>query len=66
LAVPISVKGVILPPGEFAPQDANVIRSLNADPDPVALNRDDGKDDAVADDDLLAGLPTQNQHVTPP
>jgi hypothetical protein len=63
----VAARWLTLPAGELGPQDADIIRGVDADPNPVAFDLDygDGDGDAVADDYLLAGLPAQNQHVTP-
>ena len=57
---------LILPAGEFGPEDADIIWGVDADSNLIAFDLDDGKSDAVADDDLLAGLPAQYQHVILP
>jgi hypothetical protein len=55
-----------LPAGKFGPEDTDLIWGVETEPHPVPFNLDHGEGDAVADDDLLAGLPGQNQHGTPP
>jgi hypothetical protein len=55
----------ILPAGEFGSQDADILWGLDPDSNSVAVDPDHGNGD-VADDDLLARLPAQNQHVSPP
>jgi len=61
-----AARSLILPTVKFGPQDADIIRGVDANPDPVAFDLDYGKGDAIADDYFLARLPAQNQHVTPP
>jgi hypothetical protein len=56
----------IEPTGQFTPENADLIGGVDADPHPVPLDLDYRNGDAAADDDLLAGLPAQNQHGTPP
>ena len=46
--------------------DRNVVGSLDADANLVAVNLDHRDDDIVAYDDLLTQLPAQNQHWTLP
>src|SRR5262249_20706630 len=65
-AVQIGVKRLTLPAGEFGPQDADLIGGVESEPHPAPSDLDHGQGDAVADDDLLAGLPAQNQHGAPP
>jgi len=62
----VAARWLILPPGEFPPQDADIIRGVESESHPVAFDLDYGDGDAVADDYFLAELPTQNQHVIPP
>ena len=50
----------ILPAGKFGPEDTDLIWGVETEPHPVPFNLDHGEGDAVADDDLLAGLPAQN------
>jgi hypothetical protein len=54
---PVARRWFPLPAGEFAPEDADLTRSGDADPHPVPVNLDYGDGDAVADNDLFAGLP---------
>jgi hypothetical protein len=51
-----------LPAGEFHPEDAILIRGVDAEPNLVPRHSQDGYGNLVADGDLLAGLPNQNQH----
>jgi hypothetical protein len=63
---PSAARRLNRPRGEFGPQDANLIVGLESEPHPVPSDLDHGYGDVVADDDLLAGLSVENQHVTSP
>jgi hypothetical protein len=56
----VTANWLILPIGEFSPEDAEIIRGVDTDPDTVTFDPDYGNGDVVADDHLLAGLPGQN------
>ena len=59
--------GRLVPPGgEFGPQDPDLSGGVEAQPHAVAADLDHGQGDAVADDDLLAGLPAEDQRGAPP
>jgi hypothetical protein len=50
----------VLPAEEFGPQDADLIGGVEGQAHLGAEDAHHGQGDAVADDDLLAGLPAQN------
>src|SRR5262249_60186047 len=61
----VGVRRLTLPASEFGPPDADLPGGVEGEPHPVPSDLDHGQGD-VADDDLLAGLPAQSQHVQPP
>src|SRR4051812_15342932 len=62
VAVLMGVQEILLSPSQFGPDDADLIRGVEGKAHLVADDAHHGDGDAVADDDLLAGLPAQNQH----
>ena len=47
---------------EFRPENGNVFRGVNAEPNLVALDPDNGNRDTRTDVDLFSRLPGQNKH----
>jgi hypothetical protein len=53
-------------PDKLGPENASLMGGIESQAYPVCLNIDYGKRDTVADNDLLARIPAQDQHVNPP
>jgi hypothetical protein len=62
----VTVDWLILPAGEFGPQNADLIWSFESEPHAAPFYFHYGNLDPAANDHRLAGLPAQNQHVTAP
>jgi hypothetical protein len=66
LFIQFGAQRAILPPCQFGPKDTDIFRGLDTQPNLVASDLDHGERDAIADDDLFAGLSAEKQHLTPP
>src|SRR5262249_54315868 len=56
----------LLPKSEFLPDNTDMIRGLDANPDTVPFDFQHCEGDVTADDELLASLSAQYQHLAPP